>query len=67
MKKTETTTLRRFQSQDEADAYMRRKNRTHRDGDGQVFCLLEGPDAGEWTVMDLRSAIETELPYRWGF
>ncbi len=57
--------MKTFTSLEEADAYMRMKNRAHAQGDRQVFCLLEGPDAGQWTVMDLKSAVETELPYTW--
>ena len=37
------------------------KNRVSQNG--TIFCLLDHPDG--WAVMDLKSAIETELPYKW--
>ncbi len=32
--------------------------------DGTIYCLIDGPEEGGGTVCDLRTAVETDLPYR---
>jgi hypothetical protein len=39
-------------------------NRSRRAG-AELVVLVDGPDEGEFTVMELRDAIENEFAYRW--
>lgn len=49
-----------------ATAHDRMIIRNQTSADGTIYCLIEGPDDGGGTVCDLRTAIETQLPYSWG-
>ena len=57
--------MRHFENESDARTIMANRNRaSRRAGSPDLACLVEGPDDG-WTVCDLRTAIETELPYEW--
>lgn len=51
-----------FATEDEAGTRMRLMNQASRDG--TIFCLVDGPD-DDYAVVDLQTAIELEVPYRW--
>ena len=51
-------------SEEEARDLMRDRNRTRR-GKTDLSVVVEGPDDGQWTVMDLRDAIESGFSYSW--
>jgi hypothetical protein len=59
-----TPYMKTYATEAEADARMRTRNRAHRNGDGQIFCLVDGPD-DNFAVVDLGTAIELGGPYRW--
>ena len=50
-----------------ATIYMRIMNTAFRLADNKtdLMVLVEGPDDGDWTVMDIRDAIEHEFAYTW--
>lgn len=50
-----------FAEEDEACDYMRSLNQTHRK---EIFCLVDGPE-DNFAVVDLRTAIDLEIPYEW--
>lgn len=50
-----------FAEEDEACDYMRSLNKTHRK---EIFCLVDGPE-DNFAVVDLRTAIDLEIPYEW--
>lgn len=56
--------MRTFTSEDEARRLMVNRNHTRR-GKTDLTVLVDGPDDGEWTVMDLRDAIEGGFLYSW--
>ena len=47
-----------------ADAWMRMKNTANR-MPGWLFVLVDGPEDGAASVMDIRSAIDGEFLYSW--
>lgn len=51
-----------FATEDAATRRMITKNRAARDG--SIFCLVEGPE-DNYAVVDLNTAVELGLPYRW--
>lgn len=61
MAKTRTY-LKRFNSEDDADRLMRVLNRAARDQ--TVFCIVDGPE-DDFVLVDLATAIDLEMPYRW--
>jgi hypothetical protein len=61
---TQPVYIRHFPSENEADAAMRTKNQTNCEP-SWMWVLVEGPDDGQWSVMDLRGAIEGRFDYRW--
>jgi hypothetical protein len=60
MKTTEY--LRFYPTESDALDAMRSKNDSHRDG--ALFVVTDGPE-DNFAVMDLKTAIEMELPYKW--
>jgi len=50
--------------EDEARRLMASRNRTRR-GRTDLAVMVDGPGDGEFTVMDLRDAIEGGFAYRW--
>lgn len=58
MKMTTTT------DEDEARRLMVSRNRTRR-GRTDLTVMVDGPGEGEFTVMDLRDAINGGFAYRW--
>jgi hypothetical protein len=50
--------------ENEARHLMVFRNRSRR-GRTDLTVIVDGPDDGEFTVMDLRDAIENEFAYRW--
>lgn len=61
MAKTRTY-LKCFNSEDNADRHMRTINRASRDQ--TIFCVVDGPE-DDFAVVDLVTAIDLEIPYRW--
>ena len=59
-----TRPMMTFRSEDDARRLMVTRNLTRRDRSA-IAVLVEGPDDGEWTVMDLRDAIENGFSYSW--
>jgi hypothetical protein len=57
-----TRYFRTFQTSEEAEARMKMRNRAAQDG--TIYCLLDGPE-DNFVVADLKTAIETGLPYSW--
>ena len=64
MKQPEPTTIRRFATEDEADRFMRRENRERERRGREFVCLVAGPD-DDWAVVELATAIDLGLGYRW--
>lgn len=56
------TFLKTFTNEDLAYDFMRRRNASDRHN---FLVLVDGPNDGEWTVMDIRTAIESDFPYQW--
>jgi hypothetical protein len=54
--------MKLFADETAADTHMRLKNRVDRGG--IIYVLTDGPD-DDYAVMDLRSAIDMGLLYRW--
>jgi hypothetical protein len=64
--KNPMTTIRpkTFSKESDARAWMVSLNRSRR-GRTDLSVMVDGPDDGEFTVMNLRDAIENEFLYRW--
>ena len=62
--KRNATYLRFFDTESEAADVARWKTRAHAAGDGQIFCVTEGPKEN-WAVCDLKTAIELGQSYSW--
>lgn len=58
------TTMRTLTNEDEARALMVSRNRTAR-GSAALVVMVDGPNDGEFTVMDLRDAVENGFLYTW--
>ena len=56
--------LQLFPTEAEALDVMRRRNRARVGQRCPVFVVVDGPD-DDFAVVDLESAIEMEMPYRW--
>jgi hypothetical protein len=56
--------MKTMTSESEARDRMLFWNRTRR-GRAELVVMVDGPDDGEFTVMELRDAIENEFAYRW--
>jgi hypothetical protein len=50
-----------FTDHDSAYEYMRSLNRTHLK---EIYCLVDGPE-DNFAVVDLKTAIELDMPYEW--
>jgi hypothetical protein len=63
---TKNTAIRMKTLTDENEAadWMRLLNRSRR-GRTDLSVMVDGPDDGEFTVMDLRDAIEGDFAYSW--
>ncbi len=59
-----TTYLQFFATEQEAKAHSHTLTRAHAKGDREIFCVMAGPEAN-WACCDLRTAIESEMPYSW--
>ena len=64
--KNETKRMAFYTTTDETEARERMvfMNRARR-GRTELSVMVDGPNDGEFTVMDLRDAIESEFAYRW--
>ena len=62
--KTKSEYLRFHSTEAAAMESMRVMNRAHAQGDRAVFVVTDGPE-DNFAVMDLPTAIEMELPYKW--
>lgn len=60
--KANETYIKTFSNEDAAHDHMRMKNRVV--VDGTLFCLVDGPD-DQYSVVDLKTAIELGGPYTW--
>lgn len=65
--KHKTDYLRFYENEDDAVSAMRRHNRTiktlrHRASD--LRCVVDGPE-DNFAVVDINTAIMSDLPYRW--
>ena len=53
--------IRFFAEEDQAREHMRLLNQTHCK---EIFCLVDGPE-DNFAVVDLKTAIEMDMPYEW--
>ena len=56
--------IKSFAEHEKAAVWARTKTKAHAKGDREIFVVVEGPE-DDWVVCDLKTAIETELPYSW--
>lgn len=61
---TQRTPWRSFTDETEATNLMRSRNRVRR-GRARLSVVVDGPNDGEFTVMDLPDAIDNGFLYRW--
>jgi hypothetical protein len=57
-------TMRTLTNEDEARRLMVSRNRTRADRT-DIAVMVDGPNDGEFTVMDLRDAVENGFMYTW--
>lgn len=55
--------MKSFTDQEQAYRWMKVKNQTNREK-GQMYCLMDGPE-NDFVVCDIKTAIDTGLPYEW--
>lgn len=66
-KKVQTMKLQTYNNEQNAIDNMRTMNRAYQlAGNKKNICVMvEGPNDEEWTLMDVKDAIEAEMPYSW--
>jgi hypothetical protein len=61
--KKQATFIRTFENESEAEDFMTMKNRVNRVA-SWIWVLVEGPE-DNFAVVDLSTAIEMNVPYKW--